>query len=173
MKTRRAVILAFLTAAGILLQLLESFVPVVMLVPGYKIGLANIAGLFALYAYGPKDMTIVTACRIFLAGLLTGTLFSVGFMLSVSGGILALAAMALAKRSGLFSIYGVSVAGAAAHSVGQVLAVTAIYQQYFMQVFLPVLLALSIVSGLLIALVTEKLLKRMKREIERTKRRGN
>ena len=168
MNTRRAVILAFLVAAGILLQILESFVPVVMLVPGYKIGLANIAGLFALYAYGPKDMMIVTVCRIFLAGLLTGSLFSVGFMLSVSGAILALLAITLAKRSGLFSIYGVSVAGAAAHSVGQVLAVTAIYQQYFMQMFLPVLLALSIVSGLLIALVTERLLKRMKHTLARS-----
>ena len=111
---------------------------------------------------------IVTVCRIFLAGLLTGSLFSVGFMLSVSGAILALLAMTLAKRSGLFSIYGVSVAGAAAHSVGQVLAVTAIYQQYFMQMFLPVLLALSIVSGLLIALVTERLLKRMKHTLARS-----
>lgn len=109
-----------------------------MLVPGYKIGLANIAGLFALYAYGTRDMVIVTVCRIFLAGLLTGTLFSVGFLLSISGAILALSAMALARKSGLFSIYGVSVAGALAHSVGQVLAVTAIYQQYFMQMFLPV-----------------------------------
>ncbi|WP_304776354.1 Gx transporter family protein [uncultured Faecalibaculum sp.] len=168
MKTRRAVILAFLVTAGILLQLLESFVPVVMLVPGYKIGLANIAGLFALYAYGTRDMVSVTVCRIFLAGLLTGTLFSVGFLLSISGAVLALSAMALARKSGLFSIYGVSVAGAAAHSVGQVLAVTAIYQQYFMQMFLPVLLALSIVSGLLIALVTERLLIRMRHVIGRT-----
>lgn len=168
MKTRRAVILAFLVAAGILLQLLESFVPVVMLVPGYKIGLANIAGLFALYAYGTRDMVIVTVSRIFLAGLLTGTLFSVGFLLSISGAILALSAMALARKSGLFSIYGVSVAGAAAHSVGQVLAVTAMYQQYFMQMFLPVLLALSIVSGLLIALVTERLLIRMRHVIGRS-----
>lgn len=170
MNTRRSVVLAFLIAAGILLQILESFVPVVMLVPGYKIGLANIAGLFALYAYGTRDMVIVTTGRIFLAALLTGTLFSVAFALSVSGAVLSMLAMALLKKSGLFSIYGVSVAGAAAHSVGQVIAVTFIYQQYFMQVFLPVLLALSILSGLLIALVTDRLLRRMKLQIARTRR---
>ena len=49
MRVKKSVILAFLVAVGILLQLLESFVGIFMIVPGYKIGLANIAGLFALY----------------------------------------------------------------------------------------------------------------------------
>lgn len=160
-RTRRIIRLAMLTAAGILLQLIESFFPVVMIVPGYKIGLANITGLFALYAFGVREMVIVTSLRIVLAALGQGTLFSVAFMLSVSGGILAMLAMSLAYRSGRFSIYGVSTAGAAAHSLGQVLAVSAIYQQFFMQLFLPVLLALSIVSGLCIALLTSQLLKRL------------
>lgn len=158
---RKIVVLAMLTAAGILLQLIESFFPVVMIVPGYKIGLANITGLFALYAFGIREMAAVTLLRIFLAALGQGTLFSVGFMLSISGGVLAILAMALAYRSRLFSVYGVSVAGAAAHSAGQVAAVSLIYQQFFMQLFLPVLLALSIVSGLCIAALTEQLLKRL------------
>lgn len=159
--TRKTVILAFLVAAGILMQLIEAFFPVPVIVPGYKIGLANIAGLFALYSFGIKDMIIVTSLRIFLAALAQGTLFSVAFMLSISGGVFAMIAMSLCYRARIFSIYGVSVAGAAAHSVGQVLAITAIYQQYFMQLFLPALLALSIVSGLCIAALTEQLLKRL------------
>lgn len=71
-------------------------------------------------------------------------------------------AMILAYRSKIFSIYGVSVLGACFHNVGQVLAITYIYQQYFMQLFLPILLALSIVSGLCIALLTRQILLRMK-----------
>lgn len=165
MSTRKSVILAFLIACGIVFQLLESFVPVVMIVPGYKIGLANIVSLFALYAYGTKDMLIVSFGRIFLAALLQGTLLSVAFILSLSGGILSAIVMIAAKKTRLFSIYGVSVAGAAAHSIGQVIAVTFIYQQYLMQLFLPILLALSIVSGLLIALLASQLLTRLKRAI--------
>lgn len=34
--------------------------------------------------------------------------------------------------------------------------ITLIYQQYFMQLFLPILLALSIVSGLLIAIISNQ-----------------
>lgn len=160
MKTRKSVMLSFLVAVGILLQLLESFVGVFMVIPGYKIGLANIAGLFALYMYDEKSMVMVSLLRIFLSCLMQGTLFSVSFWLSLSGGILACLAMWIGYRSRMFSIYGVSILGASFHNVGQVLAITWIYQQYFMQLFLPVLLALSIVSGILVAVVCNQVLNR-------------
>jgi heptaprenyl diphosphate synthase len=161
MSTRKSVMLALLVAVGILLQLLESFVPVVMIVPGYKIGLANIAGLFALYMYDKKSMIIVSLTRIFLASLMQGTLFSVSFWLSISGGILACLAMLIGYQSKVFSIYGVSILGASFHNVGQVIAITIIYQQYFMQLFLPILLAMSIVSGILIAVLCNQVLSRL------------
>lgn len=162
MSAKKSVILAFLIALGIIFQLIESFFPVVMIVPGYKIGIANIVGLFALYAYGPKDLAVVCLGRIFLASLMQGTLFSVPFILSVTGGIFSMAAMILAYRSKVFSIYGVSIFGACFHNIGQVLAITILYDQFFMQLFLPVLLALSIAAGLCIALLSANILKRMK-----------
>jgi heptaprenyl diphosphate synthase len=166
MNARKSVLLSFFMAAGILMQLIESFFPVVMIVPGYKIGLANIATLFVLYAYGPKEAVIVSFGRIFLACLLQGTLFSIAFWLSFSGGVCSLIVMIIAYKFNLFSIYGVSVLGACFHSVGQVIAITFIYQQYFMQLFLPVLLALSIVSGLCIALLSAQLLRRLYPKIQ-------
>jgi len=132
-----------------------------MIVPGYKIGLANIAGLFALYMYDEKSLAYVSLLRIILSSLMQGMLFSVSFWLSLSGGILACIAMILAYRSKAFSIYGVSILGASFHNIGQVIAITWIYQQYFMQLFLPILLALSIVSGILIAVVCRKVLDRL------------
>jgi len=104
MNVKKSVILAFLVAVGILLQLLESFVGIFMIVPGYKIGLANIAGLFALYIYDEKSLAYVSLLRIFLSSLMQGTLFSVSFYLSLSGGILACIAMIIAYRSKVFSI---------------------------------------------------------------------
>lgn len=156
----RLTILSMLVAAGILMQLIESFFPIVVVIPGYRLGLANIAGLYALYAWGPKEMVIVTALRVFIASLAMGTLFSIPFWLSVSGCTLSCIVMSLARRSNLFSIYGVSTAGAASHTLGQIAAICIIYQQYFMQMFLPVLTALSVVSGLCIAWLTRILLER-------------
>lgn len=165
MNTRKSVNLGFLMAVGILLQLIESFVPIVMIVPGFKIGLANLASLFALMIYDKKSMWIVGIGRIFLSALLQGTLFSVAFWLSLSGGLLSLIAMSIAADVKVFSIYGISILGAAFHSIGQVIAVTWIYQQYFMQLFLPILLALSIVSGLVVAILSQKMLDRLKGRI--------
>lgn len=71
--------------------------------------------------------------------------------------------MALWKKSDWFSIYGISIIGSAFHVVGQVISITWIYQQYFMQMFLPILLAMSIVSGLCIAYFTTKLLQNMRK----------
>ena len=113
MNTRKSVNLGFLMAVGILLQLIESFVPIVMIVPGFKIGLANLASLFALMIYDKKSMWIVGIGRIFLSALLQGTLFSVAFWLSLSGGLLSLIAMSIAADVKVFSIYGISILGAA------------------------------------------------------------
>lgn len=150
-----------LVAAGILLQILENFIPLMMIIPGYKIGLANITGLFALYAYGWKDMVKVTITRVLLASLATGTLFSPAFLLSTLGAIFSLTVMSICFNSHRFSIYGVSTAGAAAHTFGQMLGVVFIYRSFFMQLLLPALTAFSVVSGLLIAAVTRQLLKRL------------
>lgn len=159
---RKLTTLSLLVAAGILMQLIEAFFPVFVMIPGYKIGLANIAGLFALYAYGSKDMVIVTALRVFIASLATGTLFSVSFILSCTGCLLSCTAMILSKKSKLFSIYGVSVSGAVFHTFGQIIAITLIYSQFFMATLLPILTALSVVSGLGIAYLTAILLKRLR-----------
>ena len=158
---KKITILAMLVAVGILMQLIESFFPIVMIIPGYKIGLANIAGLFALYAFGIQEMLTVTFLRVFLASLATGTLFSIPFILSISGCALSCLTMALVKKSGWFTIYGVSVAGAASHTFGQVLAISFLYQQYLLQALLPVLVALSVLSGLCIAYLTNILLHRI------------
>ena len=162
MKTEKIVELSFLCAIGIVLQILESFLPTSWIIPGFKIGFANITALFVLKMYGIQSMWLVSAMRVFLASLLQGTLFSVSFWLSASGAFLALCAMSIGYKTGWFSILGISVLGAAFHSIGQVLMVTWIYQQFFMQLFLPVLLALSIVSGLCIGALSQLMMKRWK-----------
>lgn len=163
--TRKVVFLSLMVACGILLQLLESFIPVTMIVPGFKVGFANIAALLSLMIWDVKEMWVVSLARIILASLMMGTIFSVSFWLSLSGGLCSLIFMSIAYKSNVFSYYGVSIIGAAFHSIGQVMMITFIYQQYFMQLFLPILLALSIVSGLVIALVSNLVYVRIEKKV--------
>ena len=75
-------------ALGVTLNLLETFlVPLglVVPIPGARIGLANVVTLVLLVTEGPRMLWGVTGGRIVLAALLTGTLFSVSFALSVGG----------------------------------------------------------------------------------------
>lgn len=162
MKVQKMVELAFLCAAGIVLQIIESFIPTSWIVPGFKIGFANVAALFVLKEYGIRSMWLVNSLRVFLAALLQGTLFSVAFWISAAGALFSMVAMSIGSKSKVFSLYGISVLGASFHSIGQVLMVTWLYQQYFMQLFLPVLLALSIVSGLCIGFLSQLLIRRWK-----------
>ena len=154
--TRKIIFLALMVGCGIMLQIIESFVPVVFFVFGFPIGFANIVSLLTLMLWDIPSMWCVALLRIVLASLMMGTIFSVSFWLSLSGGFLSLIMMTIFKKAKVFSIYGISVIGACFHSVGQVIMITLIYQQYFMQLFLPILLALSIVSGLLIAIISNQ-----------------
>ena len=105
-------------------------------------------------------MTGVQTCALPISSLLRGMLFGTGFWLSMCGVLLSTLACILARRTPM-SIYGVSVAGSSAHAIGQVIAVTLIYQQFFMQAILPVLILLGIPTGLFVAHVARAVLKRI------------
>ncbi len=130
-------------------------------VPGFRLGLANILSLIALYYFDARALFTIGIVRVLFASLLSGMLFATSFWLSLAGMLLSALAMTIARRCSCFSIYGVSVLGSAAHCVAQVMVVTWIYQQFFMQALLPILVALSIPTGLLIAMLADQVLKRL------------
>ena len=66
---------------------------------------------------------------------------------SLTGGLLALAVMALALHLPGLSLFGVSIAGAAAHNTGQILAAMAVLGTRAPLVYLPPLLLCSLVTG--------------------------
>ena len=159
-RTQRMTTITMLTAVSILFHMIESMIPVPVPVPGFKLGLANIVGLIAYYLFDARVMLSVNIMRVVLASLLRGMLFGTGFWLSMCGVLLSTLACILARKTPM-SIYGVSVAGRSAHAIGQVIAVTLIYQQFFMQAILPVLILLGIPTGLFVAHVAKAVLKRI------------
>ena len=132
---------------------------------GFKI-FANIIALITLYLYDARAMLAVSLMRVLFVSLLQGTLFATSFWLSLSGVLLSCAAMSIARRCRCFSIYGVSVLGSVFHCIGQVIAVSWIYRQFFMQALLPLLCALGVLSGLLIGALAHQVLNRLQRERE-------
>ena len=157
-KTKRLVLLAMLTAVAMILSYVESLLPSVG-IPGVKIGLANIAVIFALFRFGWKEAAALSLVRVVLVSLLFG---SVGAMLySLAGAVLSLAVMALLRRIDRFSTVGISVAGGVAHNAGQILMAILILQTKQLLGYLPVLAVSGIAGGVLTGLAAALLIRRI------------
>lgn len=156
--TKRLVLLAMLTAVAMILSYVESLLPSVG-IPGVKMGLANIAVIFALFRFGWKEAAALSLVRVVLVSLLFG---SVGAMLySLAGAVLSLAVMALLRRIDRFSTVGVSVAGGVAHNAGQILMAMLILQTKQLFGYLPVLAVSGIAGGVLTGLAAALLIRRI------------
>ena len=83
--TRKIVRLAIFLALGIVLNIVESLIPIPIAVPGIRLGLANTMGLIVLYFYSPKEYIAIGFLRVFFVALLRTGLGSVAFILSLSG----------------------------------------------------------------------------------------
>ena len=147
-----------LTAVAMILSYVESLLPSVG-IPGVKMGLANIAVIFALFRFGWKEAAALSLVRVVLVSLLFG---SVGAMLySLAGAVLSLAVMALLRRTDRFSTVGVSVAGGVAHNAGQILMAMLILQTRQLLGYLPVLAVAGIGGGILTGLAAVLLIRRI------------
>ena len=160
MKAKKLALCGLLTALALVLSYLESLVPLSFSVPGVKMGLPNLAILFALYRLGFKEAAVISLIRVLLVSLLFGNVFSLAY--SAAGAALALGVMWLLRRSGKFGTTGVSVAGAVAHNIGQILVAMAVLETGAIAAYLPVLLLTGTAAGVCIGLVSAVLINRVK-----------
>ena len=160
-KAKTAALCGLLVCTALILSLVEGFIPAAAIpIPGIKLGLANIVILFALYKLGFRCAVMILLARSILASLFGGGITSLLF--SLSGGVLSLLTMYLLKKipPTRVSIYGVSIAGAAMHGVGQIIASVFMLKTVTVVFYLPVLLISGIITGTLIGAVTGMLFKK-------------
>ena len=145
--TKRLATLAMIVAMASAVHYLEGLLPPILpAVPGTKLGLANIVTLMALYFLGTRPAVTILGLRCVLGSLFGGGLSALAF--SLTGGLLALGTMTLARRIPALSVYGVSVLGAAAHNLGQICAAMVLLGSVYVISYLPFLLAVSVLTGL-------------------------
>ena len=148
MKTRNLTAAALLTALAMILGLVERMLPLEMIIPlpGIKLGLANVVTLVALYRMGAPEAALILGARCLLSALFSGSMTGLAF--SLTGGAMALAAMAAARKSRYLSIYGASVLGAAAHHCGQIGVASLLMHSGAVWGYLPYLLLAGTACGL-------------------------
>ena len=138
---------AILIALALALSYTERFIPLQLVIPlpGVKLGLANIVTLIALYLLGWKSAFAILILRCVLGSLFGGGI--TGLLFSLTGGVLAMGLMALCKKISCFSVYGVSILGAAAHNMGQILAAMVLMHSVYVAAYLPYLLLVALFTG--------------------------
>ena len=160
MKTGKLTLMALLTAVAMVLSFIESQIPAFVAVPGVKMGLANIAVVFALYRLGWKEAAGISLVRVVLVSLLFGSAASL--LYSLAGATLSLLGMGLMKKTGRFTEILVSVTGGVLHNVGQIGMACLILETDALRYYLPFLLVSGIAAGVVIGLVSAVLLQRIR-----------
>ncbi|MBE6911685.1 MAG: Gx transporter family protein [Ruminococcaceae bacterium] len=157
---RDTALYALLISLALTLSFLESLVaPVLLPIPGIKLGLSNIVIMYTLYTLSFSSAAVVLFCKCILSSLFGGGI--VAFAFSVSGGVLALIIMYLLKKCRFFSIFGVSLGGAAAHSIGQIAVSAVLFRTLSVIYYLPFLLFSSLFTGILTAIAASILISRI------------
>ena len=148
-----------LIALAFIFSYVEALIPLPVPVPGMKLGLANLVNVVGIYTVGAAGTIAVGLIRIVMVGF---TFSDPGSMLyALSGGVLSLAAMALAKKMDWFDKTGVSILGGVCHNIGQLSMAAWITGTASVFSYLPVLLVAGVITGAVIGLlgglVTERI----------------
>ena len=152
--------LAMLVAVAMLLSYVEHLLPSPIPIPGVKLGLANIATVFALYVLGRRYAVIVSLVRVALSALLFGN--ALGLLYAASGAALALLGMCLLRGCPFFSAVGVSVVGGVLHNIAQVIAAAFVMRTAeLIAAYLPLLLVFGTLAGVLIGIASGLLVSRI------------
>ena len=155
MKTKKMVFLGLMLGYSLILYILETYIPnpFIVFFPGAKLGLTNIITLVSLLIFGFKETFIIVTVRVILSSIFAGPMSYLLF--SIGGAYLSLIVMFLVNKIKGFSVIGVSIAGAIAHNIGQLLVASILVENFLMITYLPFMLATSLVTGLFVGIVSQ------------------
>ena len=156
-KAKQTALSGMLFALAMALSFAEGSLTIPGLLPGMKLGLANVVVMYALLFMGAGQALLLDLLKALFVFLVSGP--TAGF-LSLCGGMLSLLVMwllydVLPVRPTWFIL---SVSGAFAHNIGQLLGAAAIISSSLSFYYAPVMLVLGLAMGALTALVLRALL---------------
>ena len=137
-KTRRIALSGLLFALAMALSFIEGTLTIPGLLPGMKLGLANIVVMYALFFMGPRQALVLDVLKALFVLLVMWVLY---YLLPV--------------RPTWFIL---SVCGALAHNIGQLLGAGVIISSSLSFYYAPVMLVLGLVMGALTSITLKALL---------------
>ncbi len=157
---KKITILSLFVAIGLVLQYVESKI-LITPVPGGKLGLCNIVSITNIFMFGGSNALAVAVVRSLLGSLLFGGIMTAPY--SISGAVLSTVTMWLLKHFFYpkISIIGISISGALVHNISQIIVAFIFYKSIYVFSYLPMLLILALVSGVITGYTTYFFAKRL------------
>lgn len=162
MSIKKITTCGILASLAMVISLLERYIPMDIILPGLKLGLANIVTVYAIIRIGKKEAFLIFLTRVIVVSTVSGRLSSLLF--SFLGGAFAWLIMCVLSRfvgKGI-SIVGLSIAGAGFHNIGQIIAGIITIGSLSVLSYLPYLLLLSIPIGFITGELLTVFLKKTK-----------
>lgn len=151
--------LAVLTAAALVLFLIELRLPAPVPIPGVKLGLANIITIYAVYRYKPSEVFLIVASRILLGSFFAGQMTVI--LYSTAGAVLCLAAsLVLCRVLPERYLPVTSAAGAIFHNTGQLFAAALLMGTGAVILWYPYLVLSGLLTGLFTGLTVSFFIRR-------------
>jgi heptaprenyl diphosphate synthase len=155
--------IALYGALAVGLYTVENLIPSPL--PWLRVGASNAALLLALFELGPGAAGAVFLLKLLLGSLLVGRFLTPFFWFALAGGSASLGLMVLARWLGrkVLGVVGVSIIGGVGHSLAQLgVARLMILPSDAAWVLVPVLVLVGTVSGLVVGLLAQAVLRRLK-----------
>ncbi len=159
LKIKKITLLSMLSAIALTIFMVEAQIPALLPIPGIKLGLANIVTVFTVFALGAREGAAVLFVRIFLGAVFAGNFSTIFY--SGAGGLCAIL-VTIGSRRILTrrQLWVAGILGAIAHSLGQMAMAVAVTQTIGLAAYLPVMIAVSIVTGAFTGLCAQFLVDR-------------
>ena len=159
MRTSKIARYGLLIALAFIFSYIENVLVPPVLIPGIKLGLANVVVVIALYRMGNLSAVLVSVIRVLLSGLTFGNPNMMIY--SFAGCSLSLLVMVLLKKTGKVGLLGVSLAGGVMHNIGQLAAAAFALGNTAVFSYLPVLLVSGSAAGLAVGAAGAEAVKRL------------
>lgn len=159
-RTRRVALCGVLLALMLVLGRVESMIPLMVGVPGVKLGLSNGVLIFAVYMLDIPSACVLMALKVTLSSALFAGFGA--FPYALAGGVLSLAAMILLSRVKGMHPVTVSMIGGVMHNIGQVAMAMLMLHTWRLTYYMALLMLVGLATGALTGVCAHQVMKYMK-----------
>lgn len=161
---KKSAYIGLMLAVALITSVIEGFIPpLIPLLPMIKFGLSNVVILFTYIVFGGVPSYIVLLLRCFFVAVFSGNFFMLAY--SIPAGVISLSIGIIMLKSRRNSVIMVSATEAVIHNIVQVFIATLVMNTSAVFIYLPYLILLGGLSGMVTGFIAELLIKKLPNKI--------